>query len=105
VELKAENQLTCEYGTRTNLYCGIVRYWDTATNTEIVDHWRVFTNAHASAMVHQKIVQRMAKYYKQKIPTLEWMELESDGCSGQFKGQCSGQIAPCINFMRGHTPR
>ena len=105
VELKAENQLTCEYGTRTNLYCAIVRYYDAETNTETVDHWRVYTNANASAMVHQLVMQRIARFYKLLLPKLEWMEIESDGCSGQFKGQCSGQIAPCTKFMRDHTPR
>jgi hypothetical protein len=92
VELKAQYQLTCEYGTRTNLYCALVRYFDVTTGADTVDVWRVFTNATASAMVHQKVTQRIARHYKQQNPKLEWMELESDGCSGQFKGECSGRL-------------
>jgi hypothetical protein len=95
VEIKQENQATCEYGTHANLFVALVLHSPEplccaepgAARPVKCDIWRVFSNAKPSAMVHQMVMRRVAEHYKALIPTLEWMHLKTDGCASQFKGR------------------
>ena len=95
VELKAEAQATCEFGRHTNMYVALVLHSPTppgpdaergAERPVVCDTWRIFTNGKPSAMVHQRAMQDIAKHYKELIPGLTDMFVETDGCSSQFKG-------------------
>jgi hypothetical protein len=94
VELKSKQMGCCEFSRQTNQYVCIVLYspGKSPRKPGIVretqtDVWRYFTPAKPGAMVHQRILQDIAKHYKKLIPTLQRMELECDGCSYQFKGR------------------
>jgi len=94
VELRSEKMFTCEFARNTHQYVAIVQYSPgefpmkpgilRQTQTDV---WRYFTCAKPGAMVHQRVLQDIAKHYKKLIPTLERMEIECDGCSHQFKGR------------------
>jgi hypothetical protein len=94
VELKAEKMATCEFGTHTNLYVALVLHSPKTDEeveagherTVVCDIVRVFTNAKASAMVHQQVLQFIAKTFKGENPKLKWMRIITDGCASQFKG-------------------
>jgi hypothetical protein len=49
--------------------------------------WRCFTNAKPSALVHQRVLQKIGRYYKKHNTFLREMHLETDGSSSQFKGR------------------
>jgi hypothetical protein len=94
VELKSKYMGTCEQSRQTNLYVCNVLHSAGEIPTKagqqrqvVCDVWRYFTNAKPSAMVHQRVQQDIAKHYKRLIPTLERMEIESDGSTSQFKGR------------------
>lgn len=99
VTLKSEHMATCEYGRTTNLYVALVLHSPEQgplkpgeKRKAQCDVWRYFTNAKASAMVHQRVLQDIAKHYKKLIPTLKYMETEADGCASQFKGRYNFRV-------------
>jgi hypothetical protein len=94
VKLKSKYMGTCEHSRQTNMYVCVVLHSAGKVSqkagqqrTVTCDVWRYFTNAKPSAMVHQRVQQDMAKHYKRLIPTLERIEIESDGSTSQFKGR------------------
>ena len=94
IELKAKNQGCCEWGPHTNMFVVLVLHspGETEVGCErhvVCDTWRVFTNSKPSAMVHQYVIQKITRHYKEKIPGLTDIFLETDGSSSQFKGESS----------------
>lgn len=94
VELQSEHMATCEFGRSCNLYVALIVHSpeDTHDGTGLprqakCDCWRVFSSASPNAMFHQAVTQAICRHYKKKIPTLEFIEFETDGCSAQFKGR------------------
>ena len=92
--MKSTEMATCEFPRSTNLYVCIVQYLPgeapkkpgTQRQTQ-TDVWRYFSCVKPGAMFHQRVLQDIAKHYKKLIPTLRWIELETDGCAHQFKGR------------------
>jgi hypothetical protein len=94
VELKSSNMGTCEFGRQTNLYVCLALHSPSEAPPIVgkeravtCDVWRYFSNAKPSTMVHQRVLQDIARYYKKKNSSLEWIEIETDGCASQFKGR------------------
>lgn len=94
VELKSKNMGTCEQSRQCNLYvcnvlhsAGAIQTKPGVEREKVTGVWRIFTNCKPSAMVHQTCQQRIAQHYKRLIPSLETIEIESDGSTSQFKGR------------------
>ena len=110
VQLKSEYTGTCEYGNTTNLYVALVLHSPDTGPVKLglqrevqCDIWRYFTNDKPSAMVHQEVMHDIIKHYKKKvIPNLQWVDLESDGSTTQFKGRKNFYMTAGVTHILFH---
>jgi hypothetical protein len=62
------------------------------------DVWRVVSEAKAGHIFHNKALDMITEYYKEKLPGLQGLYLFTDGCRAQCKGRCGAcALRPCYS--------
>ena len=103
-EHKAFATRTCEHPARSNMDVFIVTHSPCVENGERVvttDVWRIFSEAKGSALFHNKALDDIVNYYRERLG-LKLVYVFSDGCRSQYKGKRNFQkIATFPSRMHG----
>lgn len=86
---KAFSTRTCEHPARSNMDVFIVTHsprWENGERRVTTDVWRIFSEAKGSSLFHNKALNQITEYYRERLG-LQRIFLFSDGCRSQYKGK------------------